>query len=161
VLQVLTAIKPSASSAPTTTIVDNTVVISWTPPSLNSLVDYGAVITSYKILIEHSGSGFDLELSYCNGNDPIIVANTKCTIPLDVVMAYPFDLVLTDHVVAKIITTNIQGDSPESPTGNGAVVYISVPPDPPKNLLRVDALTDSTKVTFTWADGDFNGGQIV
>ena len=149
VLQVLTAIKPSASSAPTTTIVDNTVVISWTPPSLNSLVDYGAVITSYKILIEHTGSGFDLELSYCNG------------IPLDVVMAYPFDLVLTDHVVAKIITTNIQGDSPESPTGNGAVVYISVPPDPPKNLLRVDALTDSTKVTFTWADGDFNGGQIV
>jgi hypothetical protein len=40
-------------------------------------------------------------------------------------------------------------------------VYISVAPDPPKTLLRVDALTDSTRVTFIWSEGDFNGGQIV
>ena len=107
VLSVLTAIKPSATLAPITATVDNTVVISWIPPSLNSLVDYGAVITSYKILIQHTASGFDLELTHCNGNDVTIFSNTKCTIPLSVVMAYPFDLVLTDHVVAKIITTNI------------------------------------------------------
>jgi hypothetical protein len=52
---------------------------------------------------------------------------TTCTIPVAVLKAAPFSLDWGADVYAKVIATNIYGDSTESLEGNGA--YITTNPD--------------------------------
>lgn len=56
-------------------------------------------------------------------------------------LAAPYNLQLDDGVYAKVINYNSVGDSPESALGNGAIMFISVEPDPPINLAKVEEST--------------------
>jgi hypothetical protein len=51
IISISTAVVPDAPSSPTTTVIANNIHISWTTPSSDSLTDYGAVITSFNILV--------------------------------------------------------------------------------------------------------------
>jgi hypothetical protein len=55
-VSILTAVRPTAPAAPTTTVVANDVLIQWTSPSGDPYVEYGTYITGYKLMIQ---SGID------------------------------------------------------------------------------------------------------
>jgi hypothetical protein len=56
-------------------------------------------------------------------------------------LASPFNLQLGDSVSAKVVNYNAVGDSLESSVGNGAVMFISVVPDAPITLTKVEEST--------------------
>jgi len=64
-------------------------------------------------------------------------------------------------VFAKVTAFNAMGSSAISTEGNGAILKLSVTPDPPVNLARDNLNTFAGQITLTWADGPYNGGQAV
>lgn len=60
---------------------------------------------------------------------------------------------------AKIVATNIYGDSATSAAGNGAIIITYA--DAPINLEETVALRTSTTISFTWSPGAANGGSTV
>jgi hypothetical protein len=50
-------------------------------------------------------------LAYCNGALASIVAATQCSIPLSVLTAAPFSLVLDDSIDFVVRASNAYGDS--------------------------------------------------
>jgi hypothetical protein len=48
--------------------------------------------------------------------------STSCTIPVTVLRGTPYDLEWGSSIFAKVIATNIYGDSLESEEGNGAII---------------------------------------
>lgn len=62
---------------------------------------------------------------------------------------------------AKVVNYNAVGDSLESSVGNGAVMFISVVPDAPITLTKVEESTSRLQITFSWQAGLSNGGQPV
>ena len=99
--------------------------IQWTQP-----YDGAAQITSFTIVIRQS----DL-LTYseakvdCDGTDYDIVANLECFVPISKLIVEPFSLEWGSSIYAKIIATNVIGNSLISDAGNGAVILTS--PDAP------------------------------
>jgi hypothetical protein len=79
--------------------------------------------------------------------------------PLSVLYASPFSLVLGDHIYAKIIAINSYGDSLASEPGDGAAVVFL--PDAPVNLANNAAITSATTVGLTWSNGVSNGGKTI
>jgi hypothetical protein len=59
---------------------------------------------------------------------------TSCTIPVTVLRGTPYDLEWGSSIFAKVIATNIYGDSLESEQGNGAI--ITTTPDQPTDLIE-------------------------
>jgi hypothetical protein len=53
----------------------------------------------------------------------------------------PYALQQLDSVYAKVVATNYYGDSEESLTGNGALIFLV--PDPPLNLVKNLAVASS------------------
>lgn len=92
-------------------------MISWTPPDSR-----GWAIDGYKIYIRQSDpSVYSINEAYCNGlNDADILEFAKCTVPISVLVAWPYSLPWGSHVFAKVIAHNGNGDSLESVEGNGA-----------------------------------------
>jgi hypothetical protein len=82
------------------------VVIDWTAPA-----DNGSVITSYTILIAQSDGAFSEETTNCDGSNASIISSTQCTVPLSVLTTAPYSLSLGNNVNAKVIATNVKGDS--------------------------------------------------
>ena len=47
-------------------------------------------VTNYRILFRnYINQQFEVA-QYCNGNDPIVIQNTACTIPISVFLSTPF-----------------------------------------------------------------------
>lgn len=61
--------------------------------------------------------------------------DSQCSVYLDELYDVPFELVQGDSVYAKVIATNLIGDSEESSPGNGAIV-VTVP-DAAVDLLNM------------------------
>jgi hypothetical protein len=59
-------------------------------------------------------------------------------------IAAPFSLDWGASVYAKVIATNIKGDSLESDAGNGAIIITS--PDSPANLAEDSSIRDYTSI---------------
>ena len=59
----------------------------------------------------------------------------------------------------KIVSVNVYGESIQSDSGSGSVIY-SVP-DAPVNLANDADTTSDTVIRFTWIDGVNNGGTSV
>ena len=76
--------------------------------------------------------------------------------PISVLYVEPFNMVLGDHIYAKITAINSYGDSLSSVPGDGAAVVFL--PDAPINLANNAAVTSATTVGLTWAAGMSNGG---
>ena len=53
----------------------------------------------------------------------------SCSIPVSVLQSSPYSLTWGSSVYAKIIATNIKGNSALSNSGNGAIIVTN--PDPP------------------------------
>jgi hypothetical protein len=79
-------------------------------------------------------------------------------IPVSVLKAAPFSLDWGDSVYAKIVATNIKGNSLSSDAGNGAIIVTN--PDPPTNLAENSADRSYTVIGLTW-DEPYNGGSTI
>jgi hypothetical protein len=103
----LHAIPPATPSAPTLVNDDTSVIIDWVAPNSN-----GAEITSYTILLRESDDvTFTEDAINCDGSDATIISNTHCEVPLSVLTAAPYLLSLGEGIFAKVIATNVKGDS--------------------------------------------------
>lgn len=63
--------------------------------------------------------------------------DVTCTVHVDVFRQIPYSFDWGSSIYAKVIATNIYGDSIESDEGNGAI--ITTTPDAPINLVEVYA----------------------
>jgi hypothetical protein len=66
---------------------------------------------------------------------------------------------LDEEIYAKIVATNVYGDSDYSVPGNGATMQLI--PDAPINLANDPTVTDASTIRFTWTEGLSNGGTAV
>ena len=62
-------------------------------------------------------------------------------------------------IYAKIVANNIYGASLTSEIGNGAIIITY--PDSPLNLFETESARTATSITFTWIEGEQNGGSTV
>lgn len=110
---------PDAPNAPTTAVPANSVYveISWTAPTANNFA-----IDKYQILIQKQDGTFYEDLTYCDGSTTTVINDLKCQVPMSVLRAAPYSLVLGDDVVAKVQAHNQRGWSGYSATGQGATV---------------------------------------
>jgi hypothetical protein len=104
------------------------VTITWSTP-----YNGGEDIDSYRIEIRKSDlTTYATDLTDCDGSNAAIVAATTCNVPIATLRAEPFLLPWGSSVWARVIATNINGDSEASADGNGAVILTN--PDAPYNL---------------------------
>jgi hypothetical protein len=131
------------------------VIIDWTAPDWG-----GSPITSYTIYIQQSDSAtYSIQIEHCDGTDATILANSQCTVPVTILRAAPYSLPWGTDVHAKVVATNLYGDSGESAVGNGAV--ITTTPDLPINLIEYYPDRSATTVGMTWDQAPFNGGAVI
>lgn len=71
----------------------------------------------------------------------------------------PFSLDWGSSIYAKVVATNLYGDSLTSNDGNGAIIITY--PDAPLNLVELESARTATSITFTWIEGEQNGGSTV
>lgn len=144
VLTLLAAFKPEAPEAPTTTVIANKVKVSW-PNHLTN----GSPITGYKVyILQHDKVTYTQESIDCIGTDASVLANRECLIKLDTLIVAPYSLVLNEEIWAKVIATNVYGDSPFSAAGNVGLTKLI--PDAPINLANNAAITDAAKIGLVW-----------
>jgi hypothetical protein len=153
-LTLLCATMPLVPSAPSTTTLNANVIVDWTASS-----DQGTPITAYKVYLRQSDLVYTLELTSCNGGDNTIISATLCTIPLSTLRASPFNLVQGNSVFAKVIATNLYGDSLLSSAGNGALVQVV--PNAPSSLANNAAVTTRSKIGITWTVVNNGGSTII
>jgi hypothetical protein len=82
-----------------------------------------------------------------------------CTIPVSIFRASPYDLPWGSSIFAKVIATNIYGDSLESLEGNGAV--ITTTPDAPVNIAEDYSLRTKDSLGIVWEQATFIGGAVI
>lgn len=99
------------------------------------------------------------ELTGCDGSDSTIAANKQCVIAVADLIVAPFSLPWGTSVYAKVIATNVKGDSTESNSGNGAIIVTI--PDPPVNLLENVPDRSYSRLGLKWEEAAFNGGTNV
>jgi hypothetical protein len=130
-LSIRAAAVPDTPVAPVTTQSLDDLQVSWT-----AVYNGGSPLTKYSIWILSTDETptFYEQLDYCNGVDPIVIDATKCTVPIAVLRASPFNLDWGSSIVAKITAQNVVGTSIESPQGNGAVIIVFA--DAPVNLAN-------------------------
>ena len=130
-LSVLAAQPPSQPDPPQTVWTHDMVHILWTEPATN-----GAAISSYTIYIRTSDEiTYATELTMCDGSNQDIIDTQVCSIHVSYLITEPFNLPWGSMVWAKVVATNIKGDSVESEPGTGATIITN--PDPPVNLVEV------------------------
>jgi hypothetical protein len=109
---------PDQIPAPLTSFTPETITIQWEEPAAN-----GNPISSYTIYIRESDEvTYSTELTSCDGSDPTIFANQYCIISSDTLQESPFNLPWGANVYAKLIATNVKGDSLLSDGGFGGVI---------------------------------------
>ena len=147
---------PSTPNTPVTYIdeVQNRVYIQWDEPSSN-----GSPITGYVVKIRSSDLvTFYEDTASCNGLQTSIITTRICSLTVQKLLESPFDLTVGTSVFATIKSLNAMGESGFSTAGNCAILKLSVPPDAPVNLKRVDEFTLSGQASISWSDCESNGG---
>lgn len=123
------------------------------------MTDYGNAIIGYRIYIRTSVyTQFEQDLINCPDTDSV---TSVCTLPVSVLQAEPFNLDFGESIYAKVIAYNSIGESPESASGNGAIVSIVVSPDAPIELKRDNLATTTSQIGLMWSDGASDGGAEV
>jgi len=89
---------PATPAAPTSLVVGNKAIISWTAPN-----DGGQQILGYRVLIRQTDGLYSLNLQDCNASDPLISSAKSCTIPLSSLTAGPFSLGLGELINARVV----------------------------------------------------------
>jgi hypothetical protein len=78
---------------------------------------------------------------------------------LSILYSSPFDLILGDHIFAKVVAQNTYGSSLESVPGDGAAMV--QPPDAPVDFANNPAITTATHIGLQWSRGLSDGGKDV
>jgi hypothetical protein len=119
-------------------------MIDWLAPFAQ-----GSTITSYKIYVRESDStSFSLELISCDGSNTELVQATECSISVQILRGTPFNLPWGSNIHAKVVATNLYGDSIESEVGNGALMITF--PDAPINFSEDLSKRTASSIGFTW-----------
>lgn len=153
-VSILAAEAPSPPAMPVTTVVGANVHVSWVAPSSN-----GSPITAYIITFRDTAGDYRLNLNDCNGSLPSVVSTLQCIVPLSAFYSSPFNLILGDHIFAKIVAINSYGNSLASTPGDGAAVVLL--PDAPINLANNPSLTNANQIGVTWQPGFSDGGMPI
>jgi len=104
VVSILAAQVPAQPSTPTTTWSPDNVIVTWSEPD-----NGGSPITGYTVsLIQSDAITYSTELTNCDRASSTL---TTCTIPVTFLRASPFSLAWGTSVYAKVIATNIYGNS--------------------------------------------------
>ena len=142
-------------AAPVTTFNRETVAIDWVEPFTG-----GSPITAYKIYIRESDNiAYSLELHDCDGGVTTIRDSRTCSVLVSTLRLAPFSLSWGTSVYATLTASNIYGESSVSDAGNGAIIITYA--DPPKDLAETVSQRTASSITFTWNEGDANGGSTV
>lgn len=134
-LLILCATWPNAPLAPVTIGYESDIIVSWQPPFNN-----GSPIESYRVYLQTKENTYAEETVNCLSTETI-VAEAQCTVPLEVLYAEPYNLVLGDSVYAKVLAGNFYGEGPISASGNGATIVLV--PHPPVQLVNDAAKTNA------------------
>jgi len=102
---------------------------------------------------------FSEETANCNGLDSTVISSHSCFVQISDLLDSPFYLAWGSSIYAKVIATNIIGNSIESLEGNGAIILTN--PDYPTDLSNVPTGTTSSKISLSWNEGDHDGGSPV
>lgn len=138
-----------------TSIEATNTVISWTAP-----YNGGSAITRYTVsFLESDGVTYTPSPTECLADDATIISEAKCTVPSSHFVGSPFNLVWGSSIHAKVIASNWRGESLESGSGNGALIYRV--PDSPINLANDDSITMATTIGLTWEKAVETGGTSV
>lgn len=151
-VSILTAQEPDQPGAPTTVWSPDDVIVTWTAPN-----DGGSPITGFIVTFRQSDElTFSPETVNC---DMTSSTDVTCTLPVSVLKAEPFSLPWGASVFAKVVATNLYGNSVESLSGNGAV--ITVTPDPPTDLTEDYSQRTKSTLAFSWLAPVFTGGAEI
>lgn len=117
-------------------------IVTWSAPD-----NGGSPITGYTVTVRQSDSAtYSTELTNCDASSS---TTTTCTIPVTVLRASPFSLSWGSSVYAKVLATNIYGNSQVSSEGNGAI--ITTTPDAPIDLAENTSLRTKSTLGLTWS----------
>jgi hypothetical protein len=89
VVAIQASTNPQVVPMPLTTNIGAKVRISWPKPEIN-----GDEIDEYQVLIKQKDGTFAEQEVYCDGSQPAIITSRQCEIPLTVLRAAPFSLVV-------------------------------------------------------------------
>jgi hypothetical protein len=146
---------PSTPSTPATSIQNNAVTITWTPPAAN-----GQTIIGYRIFVQQSDGTYSQSLATCDGSTFNVIVSTSCQITVQTLQAAPYNLASGAGVYAKVLAYNSIGDSLLSGVGNGAILVLSYVPGAPTLALNA-AVTTKTQIGLSWTANAVTGGQPV
>ena len=82
---------------PTVSIENIYAKILWQAPSAN-----GAAITAYRVYLKHQDGVTWSESSNCESNDPLLVQNLYCYVPMDELTDGKFGLAYDELVIARV-----------------------------------------------------------
>ena len=85
----------------------------------------------------------------CNGADQGVMAATRCTIPIALLQASPFNIAWGSQVYVKVYATNIVNDSGVSSLSLGSIILTN--PDPPLLLVNVPLTTSASVIGLSWS----------
>ena len=71
----------------------------------------------------------------------------------------PFGRDWGSSIDAKVVATNLYGDSLTSNDGKEAIIIIY--PGAPLNLAELESVRTATSITFAWIEGEHNVGSTV
>jgi hypothetical protein len=140
IMEIFKASVPSKPSFLDVTLSGDLVEFNWEVPR-----DNGSALLTYKIMILTSdGVTFAREETVCASYDSYTIGIGRCQIGKSLLRGEPFNLAYGDEIQAKVIATNIVGDSESSDLATGTLLVKQ--PSPPVNLQNVPEITTATQI---------------
>lgn len=129
-------------------------IVDWFEPP-NS----GQPILGYRIYLQKADGTFNIDFTYCDGEDLETLTAKRCTIPSVTFISTLYGLNWGDKVYAKVIAHNSYGDSEESPISNPTVLMTN--PEAPINLIENTSLRTFNTLALVWTDGASANGDPI
>jgi hypothetical protein len=108
--------------------VGDSVLIDWEAPD-----NKGSAIVGYRVKIKGVDDyGYTYNQDLCSDSNPLMVTDSQCSVPIYILMDWPYNLPWGSSISASLYAFNSYGDSDSSEYGNGAIITTS--PDAPVNL---------------------------
>ena len=114
-----------------------TVKVDWVIP-----YDGSSPITGYIVTIGHNDDiTFSEDIVNCNGQEIDVLNAHECNVLISDLIKAPYHHPWGSHIYARVIATNIKGNSIISPKGNDGIILTL--PDAPTDLANVPEVTTS------------------
>lgn len=135
---------PGEPAAVSTALADASVRVTWVAPASNF-----KTITTYTVEIQNAaGTLYLADTTHCDGTSAEVVASLYCDIPVSVLRAPPYNLLIQYLVIAHVRATNERGAGPYSPA-NAAGALIETEPAAMASPSRGPG-TGTTSIELQW-----------